>query len=195
MRLCQRSSSTVQPFCFTFNHRRVGPASYRLVSCLATRPSKSRAITSDHCLHLGSRLQAAESALRSRCPTWGALLGYRVRFSVTDQCSIYVGVLPVTGGTGHRCVVLHRGKFTARAVRVRGIRWPSSTSVTPGPLAWKKSAPQQNRFGRRSCVGKKGGTGGSTVRKFVQAIGGSRPERRSPSMNGLGEAGGRSPDR
>jgi|SRR5215470_258640 len=25
IRLCQRSSSTVQPFCFTFNHRRVGP--------------------------------------------------------------------------------------------------------------------------------------------------------------------------
>jgi hypothetical protein len=42
IRLCQRSSSTVQPLCFTFNHRRVGPASYRLVSSLATRP-RSRA--------------------------------------------------------------------------------------------------------------------------------------------------------
>jgi hypothetical protein len=36
---CQRSSWSVQPCCFTFNQRRVGPASYRLASSLATRPS------------------------------------------------------------------------------------------------------------------------------------------------------------
>jgi hypothetical protein len=28
IRRCQRSSATVQPFCFTFNNRRVGPDSY-----------------------------------------------------------------------------------------------------------------------------------------------------------------------
>jgi hypothetical protein len=36
---CQRSSSTVQPFCFTFSHRIVRPLSYALVSSFATRPS------------------------------------------------------------------------------------------------------------------------------------------------------------
>jgi len=35
----QRSSSTVQSFCFTFNHRLVRPLSYALASSLATRPS------------------------------------------------------------------------------------------------------------------------------------------------------------
>ncbi len=35
----QRSSSTVQSFCFTFNHRVVRPLSYALASSLATRPS------------------------------------------------------------------------------------------------------------------------------------------------------------
>ena len=35
----QRSSSTVQSFCFTFNHRVVRPLSYALASPLATRPS------------------------------------------------------------------------------------------------------------------------------------------------------------
>ena len=39
IRRCQRSSASVHPFCFTFNHRRVGPASYRLASSLATKPS------------------------------------------------------------------------------------------------------------------------------------------------------------
>jgi hypothetical protein len=34
----QRSSWSVHPFC-TFNYRRVGPTSYRLVSSLATRLS------------------------------------------------------------------------------------------------------------------------------------------------------------
>jgi hypothetical protein len=33
------SSSTVQSFCFTFNHRVVRPLSYALASSLATRPS------------------------------------------------------------------------------------------------------------------------------------------------------------
>src|SRR4029453_7246062 len=33
---CHRSSSTVQPFCFTFNHRLVAPPSYTLASSFAT---------------------------------------------------------------------------------------------------------------------------------------------------------------
>ena len=39
IRRCHRSSATVQPFSFTFSQRRVGPASCRLVSSLATKPS------------------------------------------------------------------------------------------------------------------------------------------------------------
>jgi hypothetical protein len=39
MRRCHRSSASVQPFCLTMSQHRVGPASYRLVSSLATRPS------------------------------------------------------------------------------------------------------------------------------------------------------------
>jgi hypothetical protein len=35
----QRSSSTVQSFCFTFSHRVVRPPSYALASSFATRPS------------------------------------------------------------------------------------------------------------------------------------------------------------
>src|SRR5262249_7169230 len=34
IRRAQRSSESVQPFCFTLSHRRVGPASYRLASSL-----------------------------------------------------------------------------------------------------------------------------------------------------------------
>jgi hypothetical protein len=37
--LPQRSSSTDQSFCFTFNHRVVRPPSYALASSFATRPS------------------------------------------------------------------------------------------------------------------------------------------------------------
>jgi len=36
IRRCQRSSSTVHPFCFTFNQRRVAPPSYALASSFAT---------------------------------------------------------------------------------------------------------------------------------------------------------------
>jgi hypothetical protein len=36
IRRVHRSSPMVQPFCFTFTHRRVRPASYALASSLAT---------------------------------------------------------------------------------------------------------------------------------------------------------------
>src|SRR5262249_41645059 len=57
------------------------------------------------------------------------------------------------------CGVLGRQRFTASAVRVRGIRCPSSTPV-PQSRRIEKSAPQQNRFGARRASAKKGVTGG-----------------------------------
>jgi len=50
---------------------------------------------------------------------------YGVGLSVTGQCGLHVGVLPVTAGTGHRGIELHAERFTARVLRVLGVRCPS----------------------------------------------------------------------
>jgi hypothetical protein len=76
-------------------------------------------------LYLGARSQAVESAPVDAVATWTILRGHGIGLSVTDQGGLYVGVLPVTAGTGHRCVVLRREKFTARSLPVRGIRCSS----------------------------------------------------------------------
>jgi hypothetical protein len=41
IRRCQRSSASVQPFCFTLSQRRVGPASYRLASSFVGADGRS----------------------------------------------------------------------------------------------------------------------------------------------------------